>query len=154
VARTATRPNGPAIEWLRNDRDALLAFYDALAKHWRYLRMTNPVNSQLRSVGCARFSHHLADVNFHSSLGHTKAARNHFVRLSPANTFKDLPLARCQLHRSRFHIMTFHSITGVRGPIIDLAMPVVFRLSFQAIDGLNHWIFRRPKLMHRRWREI
>ena len=97
--------------------------------------MTNPVNSQLRSVGCARFSHHLADVNFHSSLGHTKAARNHLVRLSPADTFKDLPLARCQLHRSRFHIMTFRVMTfqiipGVRWPNIDIAMPVASKLSF------------------------
>jgi len=91
--------------------------------------MTNPVNSQLRSVGCARFSHHLADVNFHSSLGQTKAVRNHLVRLSPADTFKDLPLARCQLHMT-FRIMTFQIIPGVRWPNIDIAMPVAFKFGF------------------------
>ena len=92
--------------------------------------MTNPVKSQLRSVGCARFSQHLADVNFHSSLGHTKAARDHLVRLSPADTFKDLPLARCQLHRSKFNIMTFRVMTFQSWPNIDIALPVAFKLSF------------------------
>jgi len=33
------------------DRDALLAFYDFPAEHWRHLRTTNPIESSFATVG-------------------------------------------------------------------------------------------------------
>jgi putative transposase len=49
-----------AAECLRKDRDALLAFYDFPAEHWKHLRTTNPIESTfatvrhrtIRSKGC------------------------------------------------------------------------------------------------------
>lgn len=49
-----------AADCLRKDRDALLAFYDFPAEHWKHLRTTNPIESTfatvrhrtIRSKGC------------------------------------------------------------------------------------------------------
>ena len=49
-----------AAECLSKDRDALLAFYDFPAEHWKHLRTTNPIESTfatvrhrtIRSKGC------------------------------------------------------------------------------------------------------
>ena len=49
-----------AVECLTKDRDALLAFYDFPAEHWKHLRSTNPIESTfatvrhrtIRSKGC------------------------------------------------------------------------------------------------------
>jgi len=49
-----------AVECLTKDRDALLAFYDFPAEHWKHLRTTNPIESTfafvrhrtVRSKGC------------------------------------------------------------------------------------------------------
>jgi len=49
-----------AVECLTKDRDALLAFYDFPAEHWKHLRTTNPIESSfatvrhrtIRSKGC------------------------------------------------------------------------------------------------------
>ena len=49
-----------AVECLIKDRDALLAFYDFPAEHWKHLRSTNPIESTfatvrhrtIRSKGC------------------------------------------------------------------------------------------------------
>jgi putative transposase len=49
-----------AVECLIKDRDALLAFYDFSAEHWRHLRTTNVIKSSfatirhrtVRSKGC------------------------------------------------------------------------------------------------------
>ena len=49
-----------AINCLTKDRDALLAFYDFPAEHWKHLRTTNPIESTfatvrhrtIRSKGC------------------------------------------------------------------------------------------------------
>jgi transposase-like protein len=49
-----------AAQCLANDRDALLAFYDFPAEHWKHLRTTNPIESTfatvrhrtIRSKGC------------------------------------------------------------------------------------------------------
>ena len=49
-----------AAECLTKDRDALLAFYDFPAEHWKHLRTTNPIESTfatvrhrtIRSKGC------------------------------------------------------------------------------------------------------
>jgi len=49
-----------AADGLRKDRDALLAFYDFPAEHWKHLRTTNPIESTfatirhrtIRSKGC------------------------------------------------------------------------------------------------------
>jgi putative transposase len=49
-----------AVECLNKDRDALLAFYDLPAEHWKHLRTTNPIESTfatvrhrtIRSKGC------------------------------------------------------------------------------------------------------
>ena len=49
-----------AAECLRKDREALLAFYDFPAEHWKHLRTTNPIESTfatvrhrtIRSKGC------------------------------------------------------------------------------------------------------
>jgi transposase-like protein len=39
-----------AVECLNKDRDALLAFYDFPAEHWRHLRTTNPIESTFATV--------------------------------------------------------------------------------------------------------
>ena len=39
-----------AVECLSNDRDALLAFYDFPAEHWKHLRTTNPIESTFATV--------------------------------------------------------------------------------------------------------
>ena len=49
-----------AVDCLTKDRDALLAFYDFPAEHWKHLRTTNPIESTfatvrhrtIRSKGC------------------------------------------------------------------------------------------------------
>ena len=49
-----------AADCLTKDRDALLAFYDFPAEHWKHLRTTNPIESTfatvrhrtIRSKGC------------------------------------------------------------------------------------------------------
>lgn len=49
-----------AVDCLTNDRDAMLAFYDFPAEHWKHLRTTNPIESTfatvrhrtIRSKGC------------------------------------------------------------------------------------------------------
>jgi transposase-like protein len=39
-----------AVECVEKDRDALLAFYDFPAEHWKHLRTTNPIESTFASV--------------------------------------------------------------------------------------------------------
>jgi putative transposase len=39
-----------AVECLTKDRDALLAFYDFPAEHWKHLRTSNPVESTFATV--------------------------------------------------------------------------------------------------------
>jgi putative transposase len=59
-----------AAECLAKDRDALLAFYDFPAEHWKHLRTTNPIESTFatvrhrttRSKGCLSYKTALAMV--------------------------------------------------------------------------------------------
>lgn len=39
-----------AVDCLRKDKDALLAFYDFPAEHWKHLRTTNPIESTFATV--------------------------------------------------------------------------------------------------------
>jgi len=39
-----------AVECVLRDRDALLAFYDFPAEHWRHVRTTNPIESTFATV--------------------------------------------------------------------------------------------------------
>jgi transposase-like protein len=39
-----------AVECLTKDRDALFAFYDFPAEHWKHLRTTNPIESTFATV--------------------------------------------------------------------------------------------------------
>jgi transposase-like protein len=39
-----------AVECLTKDRDALLAFYDFPAEHWKHLRTTNPIESSFATI--------------------------------------------------------------------------------------------------------
>ena len=48
VAYTAKYPK--AAHCLEKDRDALLAFYDFPAEHWRHIRTTNPIESTFATV--------------------------------------------------------------------------------------------------------
>src|SRR5438045_7624713 len=41
---------GKAVECLTKDREALLAFYDFPAEHWKHLRTTNPIESTFATV--------------------------------------------------------------------------------------------------------
>jgi transposase-like protein len=41
---------GRAVECLAKDRDALLAFYDFPAEHWKHLRTTNPIESTFATI--------------------------------------------------------------------------------------------------------
>ena len=44
-----------AVACLVKDRDALLAFYDVPAEHWKHLRTTNPIEStSSRTTSCHR----------------------------------------------------------------------------------------------------
>ena len=42
-----------AVEFLRKDREELLAFYDFPAEHWVHLRTTNPIESTLATIRAA-----------------------------------------------------------------------------------------------------
>jgi putative transposase len=44
----AKYPN--AVECLEKDRDALMAFYDFPAEHWKHIRTTNPIESTFSTV--------------------------------------------------------------------------------------------------------
>ena len=39
-----------ACECLRKDREALVAFYDFPAEHWKHLRTTNPIESTFATI--------------------------------------------------------------------------------------------------------
>src|SRR4051794_25102186 len=39
-----------AVACLAKDRDALLAFYDVPAEHWKHLRTTNPIESTFATI--------------------------------------------------------------------------------------------------------
>jgi len=62
------------------------------------LACERPTKSQLRSVGRTTFFHHLADVNFYSSLSHAEPTRNQFVGFSHAEVLKDVALPGCEVH--------------------------------------------------------
>jgi hypothetical protein len=44
-----------AVECLIKDRDALLAFYDFPAEHWKHLRTTNPIERSAQAAQRLRF---------------------------------------------------------------------------------------------------
>ena len=44
-----------AVDCLTKDRDALLAFYDFPAEHWKHLRTTNPIEPKSGSWMIARW---------------------------------------------------------------------------------------------------
>ncbi len=50
----SSKPTGvkydKAVECLAKDREALLAFYDFPAEHWKHLRTTNPIESTFATV--------------------------------------------------------------------------------------------------------
>jgi len=48
--RTYEAKYSKAVECLKKDRDALLAFYDFPAEHWIHLRTTNPIESTFATV--------------------------------------------------------------------------------------------------------
>ena len=48
--RSLGRQYDKAVECLIKDRDALLAFYDFPAEHWKHLRTTNPIESSLQRI--------------------------------------------------------------------------------------------------------
>jgi Transposase, Mutator family len=43
-----------AVECLKKDRQALLAFYEFPAEHWKHLRTTNPIETPSRPCGTGR----------------------------------------------------------------------------------------------------
>jgi len=47
------RSNTKSCDCLTKDRDALLAFYDFPAEHWKHLRTTNPIERPLQPSGTA-----------------------------------------------------------------------------------------------------
>src|SRR5260370_19914355 len=59
-----------AADCMNQDRDALLAFYDFPAEHWKHLRTTNPIESTfatfrhrtIRSKGCLTVKHSCSDA--------------------------------------------------------------------------------------------
>ena len=77
-----------AVECLTKDRDALLAFYDFPAEHWKHLRTSNPVESTfatvrhrtVRSKGCLSNKTALAMI-----FKLAQAAEKHWRRLDGQN---------------------------------------------------------------------
>jgi putative transposase len=75
-----------AVEYLTKDRDALLAFYDLPAEHWKHLRTSNPVESifatvrhrTVRSKGCLSNKTALAKI-----FKLAQAAEKYWRRLEP-----------------------------------------------------------------------
>ena len=80
--------NEKAVECLTKDRDALLAFYDFPAEHWKHLRTSNPVESTfatvrhrtVRSKGCLSNKTALAMI-----FKLAQAAEKHWRRLDGQN---------------------------------------------------------------------
>ena len=90
-----------AVECLTKDREALLAFYDFPAEHWKHLRTTNPIESSfatvrhrtMRSKGCLSNKTALAMI-----FKLAEAAEKNWRRLDGHNQLpKDHP--RCKVHR-------------------------------------------------------
>jgi putative transposase len=85
---TYHRKYDKAVECLRKDRDALLAFYDFPAEHWKHLRTTNPIESTFatvrhrttRSKGCLSNKTALAMI-----FKLAQAAEKHWYRLRGHN---------------------------------------------------------------------
>ena len=84
-----------AVECLTKDHDALLAFYDFPAEHWKHLRTTNPIESTfatvrhrpIRSKGCLSNRTALAMV-----FKLVEAAQNTWRRLDGNNQLPKLIL--------------------------------------------------------------
>ena len=87
-----------AVECLSKDRDALLAFYDFPAEHWKHLRTSNPVESTfatvrhrtVRSKGCLSNKTALAMI-----FKLAQAAEKHWRRLDGQNQLPKVILGVC-----------------------------------------------------------
>jgi putative transposase len=87
-----------AVECLTKDRDALLAFYDFPAEHWKHLRTSNPVESTfatvrhrtVRSKGCLSNETALAMI-----FKLAQAAEKHWRRLDGQNQLPKVILGVC-----------------------------------------------------------
>ena len=87
-----------AVECLTKDRDALLAFYDFPAEHWKHLRTSNPVESTfatvrhrtVRSKGCLSNKTALAII-----FKLAQAAEKHWRRLDGQNQLPKVILGVC-----------------------------------------------------------
>ena len=87
-----------AVECLTKDRDALLAFYDFPAEHWKHLRTSNPVESTfatvrhrtVRSKGCLSNKTALAMI-----FKLAQAAEKHWRRLDGQNQLPKVILGVC-----------------------------------------------------------
>jgi len=86
------------VECLTKDRDALLAFYDFPAEHWKHLRTSNPVESTfatvrhrtVRSKGCLSNKTALAMI-----FKLAQAAEKHWRRLDGQNQLPKVILGVC-----------------------------------------------------------
>src|SRR3982074_1489391 len=87
-----------AVECLIKDRDALLAFYDFPAEHWKHLRTTNVIESwfatirhrMVRSKGCLSNKTALAMI-----FKLAQAAEKHWRRLDGQNQLPKIILGVC-----------------------------------------------------------
>jgi putative transposase len=87
-----------AVECLTKDRDALLAFYDFPAEHWKHLRTSNPVESTfatvrhrtVRSKGCLSNKTTLPMI-----FKLAQAAEKHWRRLDGQNQLPKVILGVC-----------------------------------------------------------
>ena len=87
-----------AVECLTKDRDALLAFYDFPAEHWKHLRTTNPIESTFATV-------RHRTVRSKGCLSNTTAL---------AMVFKLVDAAQKSWHRLRGHNQLPKLIQGVK----------------------------------------
>lgn len=87
-----------AVACLEKDRDALLAFYDFPAEHWRHLRTTNPIESTFSTV----------------RLRHRRTKGNGSRDACLAMVFKLAQSAELHWRRLNGHELLEHVIRGVR----------------------------------------
>jgi transposase-like protein len=97
-----------ACECLQKDRDALLAFYDFPAEHWKHLRTTNPIESTFATI----------------RLRHRRTKGSGSRRASLAMMFKLAQAAQKRWRRLNGHAHIIHLLEGksfIDGVMQDVA---------------------------------
>ena len=90
-----------AVECLTKDREALLAFYDFPAEHWKHLRTTNPIQSSFATVRHRTMRSKGVSLEQDCARYDLQARRGRREKLAPAGRSQSVAESRprCKVHR-------------------------------------------------------